>query len=129
MAPQTRTEHDSMGPVEVPSERLWGAQTQRSLDNFAISGERMPTELIRALSLVKKAAAVVNAELAGLEAAKAEAIVSAADEVLAGRHDDAFPLVVWQTGSGTQTNIVAGGGGISHQARAIDSTRQSRRRI
>ena len=101
----TRTERDSFGEIEVPAERLWGAQTQRSLQNFRISGERMPQELIRALAQVKRACAVVNVELGMLDAGKANAIVQAADEVLAGKHDDEFPLVVWQTGSGTQTNM------------------------
>jgi len=101
----TRTERDSLGPIEVPSERLWGAQTQRSLQNFRISGERMPQALLYALVIVKKAAALVNVDLGVLPADKGKAIVAAADEVLAGRHDDEFPLVVWQTGSGTQTNM------------------------
>jgi fumarate hydratase class II len=101
----TRTERDTFGPIEVPAERLWGAQTQRSLQHFKISGERMPRALIHALALVKKAAALVNLDLKMLAEEKAQAIVSAADEVLAGRHDDEFPLVVWQTGSGTQTNM------------------------
>ncbi len=102
---KTRIERDSFGPIEVASGRLWGAQTQRSLEFFRISGERMPHELILALALTKKAAAAVNRDLGLLEARKAQAIVRAADEVLAGRHDDEFPLVVWQTGSGTQTNM------------------------
>ena len=101
----TRTEHDSMGAIAVPFERLWGAQTQRSLQNFAISGERMPREIIRALAQVKRASATVNLGLGLLEAKKAQAIVAAADEVIAGQHPDEFPLVVWQTGSGTQTNM------------------------
>jgi fumarate hydratase class II len=101
----TRVEHDSFGPVEVPSERLWGAQTQRSLTNFKISGERIPAALVRALVLVKKATALVNMELGLLDPAKGMAIVAAADEVLEGKHADEFPLVVWQTGSGTQTNM------------------------
>jgi fumarate hydratase class II len=100
-----RIEHDTLGDVRVPAERLWGAQTQRSLENFRISGERMPAELIRALALVKRSCARVNVELKVLAEAKARAIVEAADEVLAGRHDAEFPLVVWQTGSGTQTNM------------------------
>src|SRR5262245_51532569 len=104
---QTRVERDSFGPVEVPADRLWGAQTQRSLTNFRISGERVPRALVHALVLVKKATALVNAELGLLGPEKARAIVAAADEVLAGRHDDEFPLVVWQTGSGTQTNMNA----------------------
>src|SRR5258706_762491 len=101
----TRTEHDTFGPIEVPAERLWGAQTQRSLQHFHISSEQMPRELLRALTLVKKAVALVNAELGQLPENKACAIVQAADEVLAGRHPDEFPLSVWQTGSGTQTNM------------------------
>jgi len=100
-----RIERDSFGPIEVPAEHLWGAQTQRSLAHFRISGERMPRELILALALVKRACATINAELGGLAAAKADAIVAAADEVLAGKWEDEFPLVVWQTGSGTQTNM------------------------
>ncbi|TWO63996.1 class II fumarate hydratase [Caenimonas sedimenti] len=100
-----RIEHDTFGPIEVPADRLWGAQTQRSLRNFAISGERQPAELIRALVQVKRASAVVNHLLGLLEQQKAAAIVAAADEVLAGRHAEEFPLVVWQTGSGTQTNM------------------------
>lgn len=101
----TRIERDSMGAIEVPADRLWGAQTQRSLVHFGISSERMPTELIRALARVKRACAVVNARLAGLSFQVADAIVSAADEVIDGRHDDEFPLRVWQTGSGTQTHM------------------------
>ncbi len=101
----TRTEHDTFGPIQVPAERRWGAQTQRSLQHFRISDEKMPRELLRALALVKKATAQVNAELGQLAAAKADAIVQAADEVLEGQHDDEFPLSVWQTGSGTQTNM------------------------
>ncbi len=101
----TRLERDTFGPIAVPANRLWGAQTQRSLQNFDISGERQPRELIRALALVKRAAAVVNQRLGLLDEAKAGAIVAAADEVLAGQHADEFPLVVWQTGSGTQTNM------------------------
>jgi fumarate hydratase, class II len=101
----TRTEHDSMGSIEVPAGRLWGAQTQRSLQHFAISGERMPLALIRALAQVKRACAVVNHALGLLEAHKKDAIVAAADEVIAGQHGAEFPLVVWQTGSGTQTHM------------------------
>jgi len=103
--PATRTERDTFGPIAVPADRLWGAQTQRSLQFFKISGEKMPRELIRALLLVKRAAAKVNVELAGLPEQTAQAIVGAADEALAGRHDAEFPLVVWQTGSGTQSNM------------------------
>ncbi len=101
----TRIEQDTFGPLEVPAERLWGAQTQRSLRNFDISGERQPREIIRALTQIKRCAAVVNHLMGLMDDRKASAIVAAADEVLAGRHDDEFPLVVWQTGSGTQTNM------------------------
>ena len=101
----TRVESDTFGPIEVPADRLWGAQTQRSFANFRISGERQPMALIRALVLVKKATALVNQDLKVLDEKKGRAIVAAADEVLAGRHEDEFPLVVWQTGSGTQTNM------------------------
>src|SRR6266567_9391807 len=100
-----RVEHDTFGDIRVPADKLWGAQTQRSLENFRISGERMPVELIRSLARVKRACALVNAELKALPADKVNAIVAAADEVLAGKHDAEFPLVVWQTGSGTQTNM------------------------
>jgi fumarate hydratase class II len=103
--PPTRTEQDSLGPVEVPADRLWGAQTERSRRNFTISGERMPRELLHALALVKKVAAVVNRDLGLLDPAKATAITTAADEVLSGALDEEFPLIVWQTGSGTQTNM------------------------
>jgi len=101
----TRQEFDTFGRIDVPADRLWGAQTQRSLQNFAISTERQPAELIHALVLVKRAAAKVNHELGLLSAEKAQAIAAAADEVLAGQHASEFPLVVWQTGSGTQTNM------------------------
>ncbi|MDB5873512.1 MAG: fumC [Ramlibacter sp.] len=101
----TRIEKDTFGPIEVPAHRLWGAQTQRSLQNFDISGERQPREIIRALVQVKRASAVVNHLMGLLDQDKASAIVAAADEVLAGQHDEEFPLVVWQTGSGTQTNM------------------------
>ncbi len=100
-----RIEKDTFGPIEVPRERLWGAQTQRSLENFRISGERMPAEIIQALAWIKRACACVNESLGQITAQKAQAISSAADEVLAGRWPDEFPLVVWQTGSGTQTNM------------------------
>ena len=118
--PGHRLERDSMGPVEVPQDRLWGAQTQRSLDNFRIGADRMPLAVVYALARIKKAAALVNRDLgllpqplpeqsgqSGLPAPPhmAEAIARAADEVLAGLHDDHFPLSVWQTGSGTQTNM------------------------
>ena len=101
----TRTERDTFGPIEVPADKLWGAQTQRSLHNFDISGELQPREIIRALALVKRASAVVNHALGLQDAQKTRAIVAAADEVMAGHHPGEFPLVVWQTGSGTQTNM------------------------
>ncbi len=101
----TRRERDSLGDIDVPAERLWGAQTERSRRNFRASGERMPLALVHSLALVKKAAALVNAELGEVDAAKGDAIARACDEVLSGRWDDEFPLVVWQTGSGTQTNM------------------------
>src|SRR5438309_5204434 len=103
----TRRETDSMGAVEVPADRYWGAQTQRSLEHFKIAGERFPPEMIRAFGLLKRAAAEVNAELGLLPKDIAPAIVRAADEVIAGKLDDHFPLVVWQTGSGTQSNMNA----------------------
>ena len=101
----TRVEKDTFGPIEVPAERLWGAQTQRSLANFKIGTEKMPPALIEALAQVKRAAAQVNLDLKALDAKKARAIVAAADEVIAGEHEGEFPLAVWQTGSGTQTNM------------------------
>src|SRR5688500_6693880 len=101
----TRTEKDSFGGIEVPAERLWGAQTERSRRFFRISDEHMPLPVIYALARVKKAAAQVNCDLGLLEKPTAEAIRRAAEEVLAGKHDAEFPLVVWQTGSGTQTNM------------------------
>ena len=101
----TRTERDSLGPVEVPSDRYYGAQTQRSYDNFKIGVERFPREFIRAYGLIKKAAASANHKLGSLDAPLLSAIHKAADEVIDGKLDDNFPLVVWQTGSGTQTNM------------------------
>jgi fumarate hydratase class II len=100
-----RIETDSMGEIEVDADRLWGAQTQRSLEHFRISTERMPPELIQALASIKRASARVNLDLGLLDEKIASAIVKAADQVLAGRWDDEFPLVVWQTGSGTQSNM------------------------
>jgi fumarate hydratase, class II len=101
-----RTESDTMGPIEVPDDRLWGAQTQRSLENFKIGGDRMPLPLIHALAKVKRAAAKVNLDLKLFKDRHvAEAIIAAAEEVINGKHDQEFPLVVWQTGSGTQTNM------------------------
>ncbi|MEY4711308.1 MAG: putative fumarate hydratase class [Pseudomonadota bacterium] len=100
-----RTEWDSLGAVEVPAQRLWGAQTQRALQHFRISDERQPSELIEALAQVKRAAAVVHRQAGRLDDRKAAAIIAAADEVLAGRHAAEFPLSVWQSGSGTQTHM------------------------
>jgi len=100
-----RVEKDTLGEVKVPADRYWGAQTERSRQNFKIGGHRMPIEVIRAFAVLKKAAALVNAELAGLEREKADLIARVCDEVLEGKLDDHFPLVVWQTGSGTQTNM------------------------
>lgn len=100
-----RIEHDTFGPIHVPADRLWGAQTQRSLQNFDISGELQPREIIRALAQVKRASATVNHALGLQGDERTEAIVAAADEVIAGKHSGEFPLVVWQTGSGTQTNM------------------------
>ncbi|MCC2971936.1 class II fumarate hydratase [Massilia sp. IC2-476] len=102
---ENRIEKDSFGPIEVPADHLWGAQTQRSLHHFHISTERMAPELVAALAQVKRAAAAVNRSLGKLPADKAEAIIRAADEVLEGRHPHEFPLAVWQTGSGTQSNM------------------------
>jgi fumarate hydratase class II len=101
----TRIERDSMGEIEVPADRYYGAQTARSLINFPIGGERMPIELVRALALIKKAAASANLELGVLPARLNELIAAVADEIIAGKLDDHFPLVVWQTGSGTHTNM------------------------
>lgn len=100
-----RHEKDSMGAIDVPADKLWGAQTQRSLEHFRISTEKMPVSLIQALALTKRAAAKVNQDLGLLPAEKATAIINAADEVLAGKHPDEFPLAIWQTGSGTQSNM------------------------
>ena len=105
MSENTRTERDTMGEIAVPSEKLWGAQTQRSLHHFHFPGETMPKEVVRAQVLVKKAAAAVNVSLGVLDSKKGGAIIAAADEALSGRLDEHFPLVVWQTGSGTQTNM------------------------
>src|SRR5271154_306905 len=104
---KTRIEKDSLGEIEVPAEALWGAQTERSRRFFRIGGERMPEPVIRALGLQKKAAAAANLALGLLDPKLAASIIGAADEVIAGRLDDQFPLVVWQTGSGTQSNMNA----------------------
>ena len=101
MAKKVRIERDTMGSIAVPADRLWGAQTQRSLQHFHFPGETMPLAVVRAQVLVKKAAALVNMALGVLDERKGKAIVKAADEGLRGRLDDHFPLVVWQTGSGT----------------------------
>jgi fumarate hydratase class II len=103
--PSHRTETDTLGPIEVPSDRYWGAQTQRSLQNFKIGGERMPSELIHAYGILKTAAARANERLGLLSKDKAALIVRASDEVAAGKLDEHFPLVIWQTGSGTQSNM------------------------
>ncbi len=105
MSQEYRIERDTMGEIRVPVDKLWGAQTQRSFENFKIGTERMPPRLISAFALLKKAAAHVNRDLGGLPADKAEAISQAADEIVQGRWDEEFPLVVWQTGSGTQSNM------------------------
>ena len=101
----TRTETDAFGPIEVPADRYWGAQTERSRQNFRIGDEQMPQPLVRAMAMVKKAAAQTNCELGRLDEALADAIATAADEIIDGKLDDHFPLLVWQTGSGTQTNM------------------------
>jgi fumarate hydratase class II len=102
---KTRVEIDSMGPIEVSADRYWGAQTERSRINFRIGEERMPRPLIVALAIVKSAAAESNLELGLLDTRRARTIIKVADEIIAGKLDDHFPLVVWQTGSGTQTNM------------------------
>ena len=107
MTEATRTESDTFGPIEVPADRYWGAQTQRSLGNFDIGGELQPPPLIRALGIVKQAAARVNKKLGTLDAPVADAIDEAAARVISGELLDHFPLVVWQTGSGTQSNMNA----------------------
>lgn len=100
-----RVEKDTMGEVKVPSDKYWGAQTQRSLENFTIGGHKMPIEVIRAFAILKKAAALANHELGVLSADKKDIIAQVCDEILAGKLDEEFPLVVWQTGSGTQSNM------------------------
>ena len=100
-----RIERDSLGEIKVPKDKLWGAQTQRSFQNFKIGKGRMPIEVIRAFAILKKAATLTNQELGQLDEKRAAAIVKACDEISEGKLDDNFPLVVWQTGSGTQTNM------------------------
>jgi len=100
-----REEKDSIGPVKVPADKYWAAQTQRSIQNFKIGGQRMPIEVIRAYAILKKAAAITNSELGILSKTKAKLIGRVCDEILTGNLDDQFPLVVWQTGSGTQSNM------------------------
>ena len=108
MTSDTRIESDSIGEIEVPADRYWGAQTQRSLQNFKIGGETMPAPLVRALGIQKKAAAMTNMELGSLDPKLGDAIVAAAEEIIEGTLAAEFPLVVWQTGSGTQTNMKRG---------------------
>src|SRR5919112_1036778 len=105
MSPSTRIETDTFGPIDVPADKFWGAQTQRSLQNFRIGTDRMPLPLVHALAIVKQAAALVNKDLGKLEPRLADAIAAAAADVVQGKHDDEFPLVVYQTGSGTQSNM------------------------
>ena len=102
---KTRIEKDTMGEIEVPLDAYWAAQTQRSIQNFKIGEETMPYEITRAFSYLKKAVALVNKDLGKLDAKKADAIAQAADDMLAGKLDGNYPLVVWQTGSGTQSNM------------------------
>ncbi len=102
---QTRRETDSLGAIEVPAHRYWGAQTQRSLHHFSIGDDRIPTPVIRGMAVLKKVAALVNRDLGGLDPRECDLIIRAADEIIAGKHDGEFPLYVWQTGSGTQTNM------------------------
>src|SRR5882757_6758021 len=104
---KTRTETDTFGPIEVPADRYWGAQAQRSLGNFKIGWEKQPLPIVRALGIVKRAAAETNMALGKLDPAIGNAIIAAANEVMEGKLDEHFPLVVWQTGSGTQSNMNA----------------------
>jgi len=104
---QTRTETDTFGPIEVDASRYWGAQAQRSLGNFKIGWEKQPASIVRALGVIKRAAAETNMKLAGLDAKLGQTIIAAAQEVIDGKLNDHFPLSVWQTGSGTQSNMNA----------------------
>ena len=105
--PETRTETDSFGPIDVPSDKYWGAQTQRSIKNFPIGWEKQPIAIVRSLGIIKKACAQANIEMGNLDKRLGEAIINSATEVIEGKFDDNFPLVVWQTGSGTQSNMNA----------------------
>jgi fumarate hydratase class II len=105
MAKKTRSESDAFGPLDIPAEKLWGAQTERSLHNFRIGSEKMPIEIVHALGLIKRAAAEVNHDLGSLDARRARAIIAVAQDIADGKLDEHFPLLVWQTGSGTQTNM------------------------
>src|ERR1700690_4005214 len=102
---KTRIESDAFGPLAIPADRLWGAETERSLHNFRIGSERMPVEIVRALGLIKRAAAEVNRDLGSLDNRRAKAIIAVAQDIADGMLDEHFPLLVWQTGSGTQSNM------------------------
>lgn len=123
-----RIERDTMGEIQVPADKLWGAQTQRSLQNFKISGEKMPLEVVYGMAIVKKASALANERLGVLDSEKAAVIGEAVDEILAGKWDDQFPLVVWQTGSGTQTNMNVNEV-VAHRANQLLAERGSELRI
>ncbi|SFE76168.1 fumarase, class II [Paenibacillus catalpae] len=123
-----RIEKDTMGEIKVAADKLWGAQTQRSLQNFKISGERMPIQVVYAMAIIKKAAAIANLKLGKLEAEKAGVIGEAVDEILTGKWDEHFPLVVWQTGSGTQTNMNVNEV-VAHRANQLLAERGSEARI
>src|SRR4028119_643864 len=123
----SRSESDSFGPIDVPADAYWGAQTQRSIENFPFGQrEAMPVEIVHALGFVKQAAARVNAKSGGLDAELGEAIQAAAGEVAGGLLDDQFPLVIWQTGSGTQSNTNANGA-VAGRAHEIPTGRRARR--
>lgn len=123
-----RIERDTMGEIQVPADKLWGAQTQRSLQNFKISGEKMPLEVVYGMAIVKKASALANERLGVLDSEKAAVIGEAVDEILAGKWDDQFPLVVWQTGSGTQTNMNVNEV-VAHRANQLLAERGSELRV
>lgn len=128
MAMDYRIEKDTMGEIKVPADKLWGAQTQRSLQNFKIGGERMPIEVVYAMAIIKKASANANSKLGVLDEEKAAVIGEAVDEILAGKWDEHFPLVVWQTGSGTQTNMNVNEV-VAHRANQLLQERGSDKRI